>query len=150
MDRCPFHRRYTVADGPAAIQPAPSSRFCGRSAGSEPNVDEALMRSCADAAEPSRSSRALSAAPGTAVTLGRDTEGGGRWRAEGPVQVGLGRVAGQAERLAGGALEAERRDRPGLVLRRLQVTGDAHPGDADLADARAGAARACRRGWRRW
>ena len=31
-------------------------------------MDEALIRSWADAADPSRSSRALSAAPGTAVT----------------------------------------------------------------------------------
>ena len=69
MLRCPFHRRRRVAAGPAAIQPVPSSRFCGRSAGRSAKVDEAVTRSCADAADPSRSRRALRAAPGTAVTV---------------------------------------------------------------------------------
>ena len=43
--RRPFQDRCTAAAGPAAIQPVPPSRFCGRSAGREAKVDVALMRS---------------------------------------------------------------------------------------------------------
>jgi len=42
MLRGPFHRRCTVAAGPPAIQPAPSSRFCGRSEGRDAKVDVAV------------------------------------------------------------------------------------------------------------
>ena len=59
---------------------------------------------------------------------------------EGPVQRGLGRLAGQSDRGARGPLEAERRRRAGRGLGRLQEPGHPHPGDRDPADPGPGAA----------
>ena len=72
MVRCPGHCRCRVASGLAAIQPAGElvlSRFCGRSAGTEPKVELALMVSCAGLAAPTSSSSVLRVGPGTATAL---------------------------------------------------------------------------------
>src|SRR3984957_14386722 len=74
----PVHLRCRLACGPAATQPAtpPSSRFSGFSAGSEPNVELAVMVSCGLAGL-SEASSALSWAPGTAVAVPATWK---RWR----------------------------------------------------------------------
>ena len=71
MVRGPVHCRCRVASGLAAIQPVAllPSRFCGRSAGTEPKVELAAMVSCGGLPEPRSSSSVLSAGPGTATAV---------------------------------------------------------------------------------
>src|ERR1700760_464419 len=67
----PLHFRVRLAFGPDATQPVaelPSSRFCGRNTGSEPNVELAVMVSCGLPGL-SEASSELSWAPGTAVAV---------------------------------------------------------------------------------
>ena len=127
MVRGPVHCRCRVASGPAAIQPAGAlllSRFCGRSAGTEPKVELAAMVSCAGLAEPILSSSALRAGPGTATAVA-DSE---KRCADAVVKVrlsdGSGRNPGQPERGGGVAVEAERRGRAARSCagRRKRVT----------------------------